>query len=72
MRYNKGFEYMCKPYVWKKKVLFRLPYESNNRCYGFLKVAKWIKNGNHKKSFAQLKNMTTNVEIEIKESDYLC
>jgi|GEM_PF-4614339 len=77
MRYNKGFEYMGKPYVWKNKIIFRLPYEINNRCYGFLKVAKWIKKGNHvgfvlgnhKKSFAQLKKMTTDVDVEIKESD---
>ena len=68
---------MGKPYVWKNKIIFRLPCEINNRCYGLLEAAKWIKNkkhigfvlGNHRKSFAQLKKMTTDVDVEIKESD---
>ena len=78
MRYTKGFEYMGKPYGRKDKRLYRLPYKlkSINRWYGLLEVAKWIDEngkhkgfilGNHRKSFAQLKEMTHDVDVVVDE-----
>lgn len=39
--YNYGFEYKTVRYVWKDKKLFRLPYCSNNRNYGFKEIPKY-------------------------------
>ena len=79
MRYIKGFTYMNKPYGWKYKQLYKLPYKHPkiNRWYNLLKVAKWEVNGkhigfilgNHKKSFKQLYEMTHDIDVEIKESE---
>ena len=75
MRFNKGFEYMGKTYGWYKKNLYRLPFKHAkiNRWYNLLKVAKWEGKGfilgNHRKSFAQLKEMTKDIYYEIKDND---
>jgi len=71
MRYTKGFAYMGKMYVWKKKELYRMPYESNQRFYGMIKCAKWGERGyylgRYPKSFAQLEAMTTDVDFTIED-----
>lgn len=74
MRFNKGFTYMGKPYGWHKKRLYKLPYKhpNINRWYNLLEVAKWGNKGfilgNHRKSYAQLKQMTTDIdEVVIEE-----
>jgi hypothetical protein len=75
MRFTKGFTYMGKPYGWYKKKLYRLPYKLKtiNRWYGLLECAKWEGKGfilgNHRKSYAQLKEMTTDIDVEVDEND---
>jgi len=76
MRYTKGFTYQSKPYGWYKKELYKLPFENGKRGYNLLKCSKWIdrnlkhvgfKLGSDRKSFAQLKKMTHDIDVEIKE-----
>ena len=77
MRFNKGFEYMGKMYAWHNKQhnkrLYRLPYKhtATNRWYNLLEVAKWEGKGfilgNHRKSYAQLKEMTKDINPVIIE-----
>lgn len=66
---NKGFEYNGKRYVWHKKELYRLPFESNKRFFGWLKCAKWLDKGfilgSQRKSFSQLQAITVDVEWSI-------
>lgn len=75
MRFNKGFEYMGKPYGWSEKRLYRLPYKMKtiNRWYGLLEVAKWENKGfilgNHRKSHLQLKEMTVDIDVVVDEDD---
>ena len=69
----KGFEYMGKKYVWHKKDLYRLPFQSGMNFYGILKCKKWTDRGYllgaHRKSFSQLESMTVDVEhYEIEKS----
>jgi len=62
---NKGFEYNGKKYIWHKKELYRLPFESHKRYFGVLKCAKWQDKGfmlgMQRKSFRQLESMTVDV-----------
>ena len=76
MRYTKGFTYKSKPYGWYKKELYKLPFENGKRGYNLLKCSKWLdkndkhvgfKLGSDRKSFAQLKKMTHDIDVEIKE-----
>jgi hypothetical protein len=76
MIFTKGFNYMGKPYGWHNKRLYRLPYKhpNINRWYNLLEVAKWEGKGfilgNHRKSYAQLREMTTNIdEVVISEGE---
>lgn len=66
---NKGFEYANKRYVWHKKELYRMPFNSGFRYFGVLKCAKWVDKGyilgSQRKSFAQLKSMTVDVEWQL-------
>jgi hypothetical protein len=62
---SKGFHYMGKCYVWHKKELYRLPFESNLKFYGVKKCAKWNDGyylGSHRKSLSQLQSMTVDVD----------
>lgn len=77
MRFTKGFEYMGKPYGWKDKKLYKLPHKhiDKNIWFNLLEVAIWEKKdihvgfqlGNVRKSFSQLKKMTHDIDVEIKE-----
>ena len=62
---------MGKVYVWKRKELYRMPYESNSRFYGMIKCARWGERGyylgRYPKSFAQLEAMTTDVDVTIED-----
>ena len=68
MRFKKGFTYLNKPYGWHNKKLYRLPYKHHkvNRWYNLLECAKWDNKGfflgKDRKSFAQLKEMTSDIE----------
>lgn len=66
---SKGFHYMGKTYVWYKKELYRLPFESNLHFYGVKKCAKWKDGyylGASKKSLNQLLSMTVDVDGAVK------
>ena len=68
MRFTKGFTYQNKPYGWHDKKLYKLPYKHHdiNRWYNLLECAEWEGKGyflgNQRKSFAQLKQMTNEIE----------
>lgn len=65
---SKGFHYMGKTYVWHKKHLYRLPYESKLHFYGLKKCAKWNDGyylGSSKKSLSQLLSMTVDIDESI-------
>ena len=65
---------MGKIYAWKKKELYRLPYDLDNRYYNLLKCAKWKDGyylGHVRKSLGQIKAITVDIDIYIKESKHL-
>ena len=41
LHFKFGFIYKNVRYAWKDKKLFRLPFISNNRCYGFKEVPQY-------------------------------
>jgi hypothetical protein len=64
---HKGFKQQNKIYIWKEGNLYRLPFFENKRAYGLLKCKPWRDGfivGNQRKSKAQLKGMTTDVEVD--------
>jgi hypothetical protein len=64
---HKGFKQQNKTYIWNKGNLYRLPFFENKRGYGLLKCKPWRDGfivGNQRKSLAQLKGMTTDVEVD--------
>lgn len=71
---NKGFEYQGKKYLWHKKELYRLPFDSKLRFYKLKKVARWSDRGyilgSSRKSFGQFKCMTIDVPWQFPVEDH--
>lgn len=56
-----GFSHSGKKYVWHKKKLYRLPFESNLRFYGLHECKPWKDGyivGTQRKSLKQLRSMS--------------
>jgi len=72
---NKGFYYANKKYIWHKKELYRMPFESGVRYFGVLKCAKWKDKGyilgSQRKSFRQLQAITVDVDYNLPIEEHL-